>query len=115
MNFNIILKICYPTQYGFQKRYSKKHCLLVVIEQFKETANGAPLLILSNGFDFLDHSLLWYGKLHWYGLSPLSLNLIFSYFSSCTHSRTLNNRINRLHERTLRIAFPTTNHHSVEF
>ena len=34
--------------------------------------------------DCLDHSLL-VVKLHWYGLSPLPLKLIFSYFSNRTH------------------------------
>ena len=39
---------------------------------------------LSKAFDCFDHFLL-VAKLHWYGLSPLSLKLIFSYFSNRTH------------------------------
>ena len=39
---------------------------------------------LSKVFDCLDHSLI-VAKLHSYGLSPLSLKLIFSYFSNRTH------------------------------
>ena len=39
---------------------------------------------LSKAFDCFDHSLL-VAKLHWYGLSPLSLKLILSYFSNRTH------------------------------
>ena len=39
MNFIIILKMYYQSQYGFQKGYSKKHCLLFLIEQFKEATD----------------------------------------------------------------------------
>ena len=51
---------------------------------------------LSEAFDCFDHFLL-VPKLHWYELSPLSLKLIFSYFSNCTHrtkiKECLSNRI----------------------
>ena len=39
---------------------------------------------LSKVFDCIDHSLP-VAKLHWYGLSLFSLNLIFSYFNNRTH------------------------------
>ena len=39
---------------------------------------------MPKAFDCLDHSLL-VAKLHWYGLSPLSLKFIFSYFSNRTN------------------------------
>ena len=42
----------------------------------------AALSLTSN--ECLDHSLL-VAKLYWYGLSPLPLKLIFSYFSNRTH------------------------------
>ena len=79
----------FPSQYGFRKGYSTQHCLLVLIEKFKEaidTGNkfGALLTDFSKAFESLDHSVL-VAKLHWYGLSPLSLNLIFSYFSNRIH------------------------------
>ena len=44
---------------------------------------GASLTDLSKAFDCIDHKLL-IAKLSWYGVSPLSLNLIFSYFSNGT-------------------------------
>ena len=69
--------------------HSTQHCLLVLIEKFKEaidTGNkfGTLLNDLSKAFDSLDQSLL-VAKLNWYGLSPLSLKLIFSYCSNRTH------------------------------
>ena len=78
-----------PSQCGFWKEYSTQHCLLFLIQKFKEaidTGNkfGALLIDLSKAFDCLDHSLI-VAKLHSYGLSPLSLKLIFSYFSNRTH------------------------------
>ena len=64
------------------------YCLLVLIKKFKKAIDrgnkfGARLTDLSKAFGCLDHSLL-VAKLHWYGLSPLSFKLIFSYFSNCT-------------------------------
>ena len=70
--------------------------MLVLIEKFKEAINtgnklGALLTDLSKAFDCLNHSLL-AAKLHWYGLSPFSLNLIFSYFSNRTHHTKIRER-----------------------
>ena len=65
--------ILFPSQCGFRKGYSTQHCLLVLIERFKETVDtgnkfGALLTDLLKAFECLDHSLL-VAKLHWYGLS----------------------------------------------
>ena len=81
--------ILFPSQCGFRKGYSTQHFLLLLIEKFKEaidTSNkfGALLTDLSKAFDCLDQSLL-VAKLDCYGLSPLSLKIIFSYFSNHTH------------------------------
>ena len=81
--------ILFPSQYGFQKGYSTQHCLLVLIEKLKEAIDtckkfGVLLTDLSKAFDNLNHSLL-VAKLNWYGLSTLSLKLIFSYFSNRIH------------------------------
>ena len=74
---------------GISKRIQHAPLPLVLIEKFKEAIDtenkfGALLTDLPKTFDYLDHSLL-VAKLHWYGLSPLSLKLIFSYFSNRTH------------------------------
>ena len=79
----------FPSQYGFRKGYSAQHCLLVMIEKFKEAIDrgnefGALLTDLSKAFDSMNHPLL-IAKLYSYGVSPLSVNMIFSYFSNRTH------------------------------
>ena len=57
-----------------------------MLEKFKESVDkgnelGAPLTGLSKAFDCIDHKLL-FVKLFSYGVSPSSLNLIFSYLSN---------------------------------
>ena len=79
-----------PSQCGFSKGYSRQHCLLAMLEKFKESVDkgnefGAILTDLSKAFDCIDHKLL-IAKLFWYGVSPSSLNLIFSYLSNRTQS-----------------------------
>ena len=72
-----------PNQYGFRKGYNTQHYLLVMLEKFKESVDkgnefGALLTDISKAFEWIDHKLL-IAKLFWYGVSPSSLNLIFSY------------------------------------
>ena len=54
-----------------------------MLEKFKESVDkgnefGAPLTDQSKAFGCIDHKML-IAKLFWYGVSPLSLNLTFSY------------------------------------
>ena len=77
-----------PSQCGFLKGHSTRHCLLAMLEKFKESEDkgnefSALLTDLSKAFDCIDHKLL-IAKLFSYGVSPSSLNLIFSYLSSRT-------------------------------
>ena len=63
-NSIIILKIYFfPSQCGFRKGSSAQHCLLVMIEKFKEAIDrgykfGALLTDLSKVFDCINHLLL---------------------------------------------------------
>ena len=87
---NILL----PTQCGFRKGYSAQHCLLVMIEKIKETIDkgnefGALLTDLSKAFDCINNPLL-IAKLYNYGVSTLSINMIFSYLSNRTHRTKIN-------------------------
>ena len=80
-HFNSILS---PKQCGFRKGYSAQHCLLVMLEKFKESRDkgeefGAFFTDLSKAFDCIDHNLL-ITKLSWYGVTPISLKLIFFLF-----------------------------------
>ena len=79
---------------GFQKGYSVKHSLLVMIVKFKEAIDrgnefGALLTDLSKAFDCINHPLL-HAKLSNYGVSPLSNNMIFSYLSNGTYRTKIN-------------------------
>ena len=76
----------FPSQCGFRKGYSSQHSLLVITEKFKESidkdnAFGALLTDLSKAFDCIDHTLL-IAKLSAFGVSPLSLKLLYSYLSN---------------------------------
>ena len=78
--------ILFPSQCGFRKGCSVQHCFLVMIEKFKETIDrgnefGALLTDLSKAFDCINHSLF-IAKLYNYGVSTLSINMIFSYLSN---------------------------------
>ena len=72
--------IPFSSHCGFRKGCSAQHCLLVMIEKFKEAIYrgyefGALLTDLSKEFDLINHPLL-IAKLYNYGVSPLSINMI---------------------------------------
>ena len=73
-------------QCGFRKNYSTQHCLLMMLESWKEASNknkafGALMTDLSNAFDCLSHYLL-IAKLHAYGIELSSLNFLQEYLSN---------------------------------
>ena len=79
---------------GLPERDSAQHYLLVMIDKFKETIDrgnefGALLTDLSKAFDCINHPLL-IAKLYNYGVSPLSINMIFSYLNNRTHRTKTN-------------------------
>ena len=85
VHYNIV----FPNQYGFWKEYGAQHCPLVMIENFKEAIErgnefGAFLTDLSKAFDCINHPLL-IAKMYNSGVSPLSINMSFSYFCNRTH------------------------------
>ena len=86
--------ILFPSQCGFRKGYSAQHCLLVMIEKFKEAIDrgyefDALLTDFSKAFDFINHPFLM-AKLYNYAVSPLSINTIFSYLNNRTYRTKIN-------------------------
>ena len=72
-------------QCGFRKGYSAQHCLISLIEKWKQAVDnggafGALMTDLSKAFDCLSHELL-LAKLHAYGFDKKSLNLVNNYLS----------------------------------
>ena len=72
-------------QCGFRKGFNAQHCLLAMIEKWRETLDkggetGAVLTDLSKAFDCIDHNLL-IAKLDAYGFGKQSLDFIHSYLS----------------------------------
>ena len=73
-------------QCGFRKGYSAQHCLLNLLEKWKNSVDkgksfGALLTDLSKAFDCLDHELL-IAKLNAYGFSLPAIRLINDYLSN---------------------------------
>ena len=90
---NILIIYCFQVNVT-SKGYSAQHCLLIMIEKFKEAIDrdnefGALLTNLSKAFDYINHPLL-FEKLYNYGVSPLSINMIFSHLSNRTHRTKIN-------------------------
>ena len=70
-------------QCGFRQGYNTQHCLMVMVDKWKEALDrcglgGALLTDLSKAFDCIKHDLL-IAKLAAYGFDPQSLSFIFSY------------------------------------
>ena len=81
--FEIILS---KFQYGFRKSYAAQHCLLMMLETWKEATDnnkafGALLTDLSKAFDCLSHDLL-IVKLHAYGFDLASLKILQDYLTN---------------------------------
>ena len=71
---------------GFREGFSAQHCLIIMIEKIKQTLDkngvaGALLTDLSKAFDCIQHDLL-IAKLHAYGFSMESLQLIGNYLTN---------------------------------
>ena len=82
-------------QCGFRKGYSAQHCLLAMLEKWKNAVDkgkifGALLTDLSKAFDSLSHDLL-IAKLNAYGFSLPALKLVHSYLSNRKQRTKINN------------------------
>ena len=92
---SILTRFFHQNDVGFEKVISAQHCLMVMLEKLKESKDkgeefGAFFIGLSKAFNCIDHNLL-ITKLSWYGVTPRSLKLIFSYLSNRTQDVRINN------------------------
>ena len=67
-------------QCRFRQGYNTQHCLLGMVEKWKEVLGGALLTDLSKAFECIKHDLL-IAKLAAYGFDSHSLNFVFSYLN----------------------------------
>ena len=79
-------KFLSPYLFGYRKGHSTEHCLMVMIETWKEGldrkgAAGGILTDLSKAFDCLSHELL-VAKLHAYGFGHSALSFIYDYMEN---------------------------------
>ena len=84
------------------KSYSARRYQMVMLEKFKKSRDkgeefGALITDVSKALDCIDHNLL-ITKLSWYGVTPKSLKLIFSYLSNRTQGVRINNSYSRKSE-----------------
>ena len=83
-----------PYLCGYRKGFSTQQALLSLLERWKNVLDkkgygGALLIYLSKAFDTLNHDLL-IVKLHAYGFSEESLQLIKSYLTNCWQRTKVN-------------------------
>ena len=83
--YKYIDQILSKYQYDFRQGYNRQHCLLVIVEEWKESLNkgglvGALLTDLYKAFDYINHDLL-IAKLSGYGFDSHSLSFIVSYLN----------------------------------
>ena len=79
-------KVLPKYQCGFRKGFSAQHCLLKLLEQWKESVDqglvlGALLTDLSKAFDYLSHELL-VAKLSAYGMEDSAVRFVSDYLTN---------------------------------
>ena len=84
--YEYLNKILSKWQCGFRQGYSAQHCLLVMVEKWRQCldnggVSGALLTDLSKAFDCILHDLL-IAKLAAYGFDYNSLQMLQSYLSN---------------------------------
>ena len=93
-------KILSKYQCRFLKGYYSQHCLIALIEKWKESVDnggafGALFTDLSKAFNCLSHELL-IDKLHAYGFDKRSLMLIYNYLSNLKQRVKINDSYSSL-------------------
>ena len=93
--YNYFNDIFSKYQCGFREGYSAQHCLLAMVEKWKESLDkgglgGALLTDLSKAFDCIKHDLL-IAKLAAYGFDKESLSFISQYLVGRTQRTKINN------------------------
>ena len=83
---NYFKNIMSKYQCGFRKGYNVQHCLIALIEKWKQSVDngggfGALMTDLSKTFDCLSHEVL-IAKLDAFGLDKISLKLFHNYLSN---------------------------------
>ena len=84
-------KVLSKYQWGFRKGFSAQHCLLRLLEQWKEGVDqglvfGAFLTDLSKVFDYLSHELL-VAKLSAYGMEDSAVRFVSDYLTNRTKDK----------------------------
>ena len=79
-------KVLFKYQCGFRKSFSAQHCLLKLLEQWKESLDqglvlGAPLTDLSKAFDCQSRELL-VAKLSAYGMEDSAVRFVSDYLTN---------------------------------
>ena len=93
--YEYLNKILSKWQWGFRQGYSAQHCLLVMVEKWRQCldnggVSGALLTDLSKTFDSILHDLL-IAKLATYGFDHNSLQMLQSYLSNRKQRTKINN------------------------
>ena len=105
-----------PYLSAFRKGYNTQHCLLLMIEKWKNALDnkkhaGAILTDLSKAFDCINHELL-IAKLEAYGFGKNALKFIHSYITGRIHRTNVNNILRHMERyniwSTTRIRLRTT-------
>ena len=97
--YNFFDQILSKYQCGFRQGYNTQHCLLVMVEKWKEALDkggigGALLMDLSKPFDCIKHDLL-IAKRSAYGSDSHSLSFVFSYLNEKKQRTKVHNSYSR--------------------
>ena len=98
-------------QCGFRKGYNAQHCLIALIEKWKQSVDnggafGTLMTDLSKAFNYLSHELL-IAKLDAFGFDKMSLKLVHNYLSNRKQKVKTNDSYSSWIERLARLNIGT--------